>query len=480
MPLNSQYHILIYIILLCFPYVINGQTITIDEAIGANARERDPVQRMKAVGFIREYHNWFFNEGYPDHSNPPNYSLGYPDAQYKWNDPYQDTSPTTLFDEFYQEMREENLLISPSFLGTIRQLVDPNDTINLPEIIVDEFKPVAPGADTLDPASYIKHAAYMYHYAARYGNNTFSTNHLDSIIAPMTHPDETPITGMGFVRYMENWNEQDKFWYKGANGDDATYFSPEAYATMLSADYDGHLQTLGLMEDPDNPGTMISTVGIKNADSTMKVVIGGTAEANLDYFRGIVNWSNINRANAPLDKILPFDVINLHKYSGDSLIFSQSTFGGSPESTRLKDTLRVFADYRDSLEMAYGIELELWLSEFGYDTYTTSPGEKSNVAPAIGDNDNFEVQAQWLVRSYLELFAAGVDRAMMFDLRDECTDPHNPNSYCGLFSSSGLLENIYNGFKPKTSWYYTYTLKNVLTGMVFDEDKSACQDTSCT
>ncbi len=90
------------------------------------------------------------------------------------------------------------------------------------------------------------------------------------------------------------------------------------------------------------------------------------------------------------------------------------------------------------------------------------------------------MQGQWLVRSYLEAFAAGVEKAIMFDLRDECTDPNNPNSACGLFSSSGLLENIHNNYKPKTSWFYTYTMKNTLTGMVFDNDLSNCLDTTCT
>ncbi len=454
--------------------------ITIDNIMGVNARERDPIPRMKAVGFVREYHNWFFNEGYPDGSNPPNYSFGYPNAKYKWNAPYQDTSPTTLFDDFYQEIIDNELTFAPSFLGTIRQLVDPDGTLPFGEHIIDEFIPVAPGADSLNPASYLAHAAYMYHYAARYGNTTFTPNRIASFINPFTHADETVKTGLGMVNYMEDWNEQDKFWFRDFNDAQQTYFAPDVYAAMLSADYDGHMQTMGLQEDPDNLGTMVSTVGIKNADPTMKVVIGGLAVADVDYFREMVDWSKANRTDVPLEKVLPFDVLNIHKYTGDSLEYLNSTFGISPEAGRLRDTLLVFDAYRDSLETAFNVDLELWLSEFGYDTYTPAPGTRGGAAPAIGDNDNYEVQAQWLVRSYLEAFAAGVDKAIMFDLRDECTDPDNPNSACGLFSSSGLLENIHNNFKPKTSWFYTYTMKNVLAGMVYDMDLSNCSDTTCT
>ncbi|MFK7978573.1 MAG: 3-coathanger stack domain-containing protein [Saprospiraceae bacterium] len=472
-------NIITLLLLIVLPSTVFTQ-ITVDHIMGANARERDPIPRMKAVGFIREYHNWFFNEGYPDGSNPPNYSLGYPNAKYKWNAPYQDTSPTTLFDDFYQTIKDNQLDFAPSFLGTIRQLVDPNNTLPYGEHIIDEFRPVAPNTDTLNPASYLAHAAYMYQYAARYGHQSFTSNKIDSFIRPFTHLDETPKTGLGMVNYMENWNEQDKFWYRDFNGAHQTYFTPQVYAAMLSADYDGHLQTMGLKADPDNPGNMVSTVGIKNADANMKVVIGGLAVADIDYFRGIVEWAKTNRTNVPLAKVLPFDALNIHKYTGDSLAYLNSRFGISPEAGRLRDTLLTFAAYRDSLEIAFNVDLELWISEFGYDTYTPQTGTPSGVVPSIGDNDNYEVQGQWLVRSYLEAVAAGVEKAIMFDLRDECTDPNNPNGTCGLFSSSGLLENIHNNFKPKTSWFYTYTMKNVLTGMVYDDDLSNCSDTTCT
>lgn len=482
-----------YVVLLCccFFYALSTQAqlvITVDQYMGANVRERDPVDKMGAVGFIREYHNWYFNEGYPDGSSlsNPNYSLGYPNAKYKWSTGYQDTSPT-FFEDFYVEMLDNELEFAPCFLGALRQIVDPDGTSPYDAHILDEFKPVAPDADTLDPASYIAHAAYMYQYAARYGKTVLSQKKIDSIITPNLFSGEVAKTGLGYVNYMEDFNEQDKFWYRMYNGAYQTYFSPEAYATMLSADYDGHMSTLGRIANPDNPtdtNDSISVIGIKNADPNMKVVIGGLADSKVDYFRGIVDWS-VNNRTGP--NILPFDVLNIHKYtSNDPDNFLQGTFGVSPEEGGMKEFLEEFAAYRDSLENVFGggdpnFKIELWLSEFGYDTYT--PGldgfgnpNKSNAAPQIGDNDTYEVQGQWITRVYLEALAAGVDRAMMFDIRDVCTDP---SPFCGLYSASGLLENVENDHKPKNSWFYTYTMKNVLTDMVFDTIMSTCVDTTC-
>jgi len=113
---------------------------------------------------------------------------------------------------------------------------------------------------------------------------------------------------------------------------------------------------------------------------------------------------------------------------------------------------------------------ELWLSEFGYDTNNNSPIS----VPIIGNFTQYQVQGQWLVRSYLETIAAGFDKAMIFDLRDACTGP-----FCTLFTSTGLLETQFNDFKPKDAWYYVFTMKNVLTDMVFDADLSDCTDLSC-
>jgi len=99
---------------------------------------------------------------------------------------------------------------------------------------------------------------------------------------------------------------------------------------MLSADYDGHGQTLG------------TGIGIKNADPNMTVVMSGLENADLDYIRDMVTWFQANRpANAAFGQI-PLDVINIHRYLGNNPIFNQSTSGVSPEEGGLKATLEEF------------------------------------------------------------------------------------------------------------------------------------------
>ena len=440
--------------------------VTVDEFMGVNTRRQDPIDRMQAVGFIREYHDWYLNEGFPEIPFNEDGSPGYPNSQYRWNEAYQELT-YTRYDDFYQEIQDSNIIICPTTLGNILQIIDPSGDIAFNDMSIGQIleqKPIAPGADSLNPAAYIAHAEYLYHYAARYGSTAFSPAKANAIIAPKLHPDETLKTGLGNITYLEDWNEQDKTYYPNFP---KTFFEPAAYAAMLSADFDGHQQSLGLMNDPDSPNNMISTVGIKNADPNMQVVMGGLTDADLQYIRDMVTWFKANRSANSTFGQLPLDAINIHIYVGDNPQVLASTFGISPESAGIKQILTEFVAYRDSLMPG----IELWLSEFGYDTNDNSPIS----VPTIGNNDNYEVQGQWIIRFYLETIAAGFDRAVLFDLRDICTQPA-----CALFQSSGLLENLDSLYRPKNSWYYTYTMKNVLKGMNFDADLSACQDTTCT
>ncbi len=460
LPLTNKFPHLSCLVFLLFCSQFLSAQITVDRFMGVNTLREDPVEKMKAVGFIREYHSWYLNEGNPSQIQT-DFSPSYPNAVYRWDKVYQDLT-FTRFGAFYDEIRNVNdIQIAPSFLGNLFQIVDPSrDTYQSDNHIVQEQIPVVSNANTLDPASYKAHAAYLYHYAARYGHNTFNASDFNNIIVPRTHPEETAKTGLGLVEYMESWNEQDKWWWRGTNP--TTYFEPEEYATMLSADYDGHGNSLG------------TGIGIKNADPNMKVVMGGLAEANLDYIRKMVDWSVTNRSASFTHGVLPFQVLNIHHYIGNNANFLQSTQGVSPEHAGLQAFLKTFDDYRDSLNTAMGTDLELWLSEFGYDTFGEgSIGSPVVIAPQIGPNDSYEVQGQWITRIYLAALAAEIDRAMLFFLRDEQTP------YTGLYSSSGLLENAANNYKPKNSWFYTYTMKNVLTDMVFDGDVSPCGDTTC-
>lgn len=73
--------------LFMFLYLPVFSQITVDQFMGVTTRGQDPIARMKAVGIVREFHPWVFNEGFPNNGNA---SPNYPNNQYSWNPNYID------------------------------------------------------------------------------------------------------------------------------------------------------------------------------------------------------------------------------------------------------------------------------------------------------------------------------------------------------------------------------------------------------
>lgn len=382
-----------------------------DQLIGLNAFIDDPIGRMEAVGFVREYHSWVWDEGnhQKDYEGFPNNRLAWNPGAVEWN-----------FDLFYHNLHQLDIMVSPVLQGNVPWLLPPNYY----ELM---SKPIAENEDATDPKSYIEHADYLFQFAARYGSNRLANNLLK------LRKDQERLTGLGYIHYLENWNEYDAWWK-----DRKVRFEPAEYAAMASADYDAHQGKLG------------KTIGVKNADANMKMVMSGTTTAELKHFEALKEWADENRGGE-----LPFDVFNVHHYSNDKGgQFHKNSIGVSPEADKLKERMERLVAYRNR----FFPDKEVWITEFGYDTHPNSPQR----APKIANFSQEEVQAQWLVRSYLAIAAAGIDRAAMYMLRDVNEKNALQFQTCGLVSSKDT------GYKAKTSWYYVYTLKNALKGMVFD------------
>ncbi|WP_372633154.1 fibronectin type III domain-containing protein [Cohnella sp.] len=402
------------------PSPISPQLPTMDQLIGINAFIDDPQDKMQAAGFVREYHNWFWDEGDAwDFANHSTVYPGYPNNANKFNPSYAGGGSWN-FDAYYQNLKAAGLTVSPAIQGSVDWLSNGFG-----------HKPISSGESALSPSSYAEHADHMFQFAARYGSTAVADNKLKLAAG------QPRSTGLNTLEYFENWNEQDA-WWSGR----ASYFNPYEYAAMASADYDGHM------------GTMGNTFGVKNADPNAKLVMGGLAKPDLEYIRALKFWADWNRGGS-----LPFDVLNIHIYSNDSVNGSPETVGISPEASQFKERLETFVDYRNR----YMPDKEMWITEFGFDTHPTSVQR----APAIGSTSQFEVQAQWLVRSYLAAAAAGVDKAAMYMLRDV-----NPNSST-KYDNSGLISSQNTGGVPKISWYYVYTLKNRLTGMRYSGEQAS-------
>jgi hypothetical protein len=167
------------------------------------------------------------------------------------------------------------------------------------------------------------------------------------------------------------------------------------------------------------------------------------------YLDGIRTWAQAHRGGS-----FPADVLNVHHYS-----FGPHGSGISPEDDGVEAAMAQIVAYRDKNLPG----MELWVTELGYDTDPSSVLR----APAIGSRSAEIVQGQWLVRTYLALLAAKIDRAFMYILRDDCSTPP-----CSTQFSTAGLTTVKGQWTPKPSYYFLATLRARLATMVWQGQPS--------
>ena len=401
---------------------VSESDITMDQLIGINAFFDDPPEKYSVAGFIRSY-EYFKWHAYDVQNVNTNIQLD--QIEYGFNPSY---AGGANLDAYYLEAKSLGITVAPSYQESFMWLVN-----NVKPDLV--HKPARKSESTLDVWSYRDHASAMYQMAARYG----STNVPDNTL--LLRSDNERLTGMNITKYFENWNEHDR-WWQGPNAQ----FSPEEYAAMTSADYDGHMNTM-------NQNSEVK-FGIVTADPNAKMVMSGLA--HLEYYKleDMKRWFDENRTD-PNYRKYPLDVINVHRYSNDAgQQRAIGQVGVSPEDDDLKGNMEALVNWVNTNMPEVS---EVWITEFGYDTNPASPQH----APAFAGFSNKEVQAQWLVRSYFAIAAAGIDRAAMYMLRDVADNGG------GVFQTCGLVSSKESGWQPKPSWYYVYAMKNRLTGMKY-------------
>jgi hypothetical protein len=388
---------------------------TVGDFVGVNAFLDDPVSVLSAFGTVREYHSWGWNEGNFDPAYPgyPNNQLSFSLFGGSWD-----------WDTFYAGLKTAGTMSFPCVQGGV------------PFVNKSAVPPVSAGADATRAASYQAHADFMFQLAARYGTASIADAKLKLA------PGQTRKSGLGLLGYYEDWNEPDAYWIKP---DGSPIILANEYAAMASADIDG------------DQGRMGPTFGIKSADPNAKLVMAGLSGKGIDtwtssilaYIDGVRAWSDTNRAGS-----LPFDVINVHHYS-----FSTNGAGPawSPEADHLIDKMAPVVQWRkDHLPQG-----EAWITEFGYDTAQASKLR----APALGPNSAEVVQGQWIVRTYLALLAAGLDRATLYILRDDCT-PKLPTDCATQFQTAGVTSQK-GSWAPKPAYYFIATFRQRLASMRF-------------
>jgi hypothetical protein len=356
---------------------------------------------MRAFTQYRDYVDWEKIE-----PSPGNYTFN-PTQNGGWN-----------YDTQYQHLQAEGrdvvacLKTVPGWFLDQYYPADQRDAENVPAPYT---------ADLLNPASYLLQAKLAFQFAARYGRNTsVDTTLLAGVQTGKLYPGDpnspvrTRARGLGYVQYIECENERDK-WWKGRKA----YQTAREYAANLSAFYDGHKNTLG------------AGVGVKNADATMQVVIGGIASTNTDYIRGLIDWCKEFRGYKADGSVnLCFDIINYHAYSNDSGTSQDgnSTRGAAPEVAGSGTAALAFT------QLAREYNVPVWITEAGYDVNQGS----SLHAPAIGTKTVRQVQADWTLRTALLYARTGINKLFLYRSYDDyATDVANNGTQ---FASSGLLE----------------------------------------
>lgn len=245
-----------------------------------------------------------------------------------------------------------------------------------------EWKPIANAkihnlSAIIDAHSYAGISSHAFQVAARYGSVPVASAGLLQL-----GEGQAPVSGLGLLKHIEILNEPNG-WWRGREG----FMKPFEIAAMLSAVFDGHEGSMG-------PG-----IGIKSADKAVQVVmpgVTGTSRRNLDIVRMIRLWAQAMRT----DGQFPADVLNFHGYSTDN----QADPGdNTPEQAHMLEGLKELVAWRD----LYEPRMELWLTEFGYDTAQGSPDRAKAYAQYSAD----QVQAMWLVRGFMLASIARVDRA---------------------------------------------------------------------
>ena len=204
------------------------------------------------------------------------------------------------FDIIYQRCKQDSILVLADIKNIPLWMANTYPASSRD----NENAPVPYALKLGDPASYIDQARVAFQFAARYGYNKNVPRDLIKVDTHKRYPDDVPnqpLAGMGLIKYIECGNERDRWW-----GADELHQTAEQYAANMSAFYDGNMGKLG------------SDAGVKTADPSMQVVMGGLASADIKYVQGMIDWCKANRGYKKDGSVnLCFDVINYHLYSND-------------------------------------------------------------------------------------------------------------------------------------------------------------------
>ena len=377
---------------------------TFDYLLGMNGNTEDynsKVSRVMCAPYFRDYINWAWFYNISNYPNPgTQFTSGFSNA----------------YDGNYITLKQPMINVEPvpcfMFGGEVK------------------LKDV----DSRLPEAYAMYGELLFQVSARYGNNPLNTEDVVYLSGKRAQKK----LNLDVIKWIEAGNEP--------NGEGNNGFTPYEMAALTSTSYDGHCSTV-----KSGSG---SGVGVKNADPNLKMAMAGLAGVGTRYIKSMVYWMKFNRA----DGKVAMDAFNVHTYCRKTVTYNGYTFsyGVAPEIGNITGELKNLAEFRDK----YYPDIELWLTEFGWDTNTSY--ETENACHPYGEFSAREIQAMWLVRAYFMFAAVGVDRCAMY----MCSDLGNEETSTGKYGTSGVIAS--NG-EFKDSYYYIYTLRNTMGDMYFSE-----------
>jgi hypothetical protein len=445
------------------PADCNQTNLTLAESMGVNNYVGKSQLHYQTAPFetIREYLPWDHIQG---HSNSGINSTESEDQPFRFSPSF----PGYDLDTHFGNMADLGKMVLGTFkesspyqmrfnytpdapqTGTMNQLGMTYNTLGSTYLDLMERKPgnpvggVAPNNPNFcKPEVYNDHAIALNRLSDRYGMNGSGSGQraLADDASRITHSS---------LAYLENWNEQDKWWMTPNAGPIVntlyerrlSFFTPHEYMAMSFADrYNG------------------------GANLTLPLIMSGLTEFDYEYIRGAyMAWWELTGEDP--QNAFPFQALNLHHYS-----INNWERGIMPENDpqlqagNVNSGLNKIISFRNK----YLPNQQIWITEFGYSDH---PQDVTSALPQYPNPDMEEVQADWLVRNFMIFNRLGVDRAFTYQLTDD-----GPNAWHGVFNHTGMIDRADNGswipeFRYKKSWYYLYTLRNLMKDQYFESAKN--------
>lgn len=274
------------------------------------------------------------------------------------------------------------------------------------------------------------------------------------------------------IKKIEPDNEKDGS-FKGAG-----FMYPEQLACMMSVYWDGHNNTVQYLGN---------NVGIKDIipdSNIMELYSPAFSYINARYFDCMRLWFETQRTDTGFG-IYPFDVLNVHAYPGTFEVqFSGNGEAINPEEVvayNLAAKLKVARDYAYTMG-----EKKVANTELGFDTYyKVHPhpeagcgavewgGSFVSIKSDVQDPP-FNIQANWLLRSYLMHIANDIPLRIYW-----LAEQQKIGYGCGTFNAAGLLYFTDDhgigvpNYLRKSSWYFIEQLKTEFEGFSFLKDVSS-------